>query len=98
MGDVNLAISNPCFELWALIHFEDQRGHIARDKVRTALKRHQPRYDKQLDFASMRPLYERAVQRAKELDQAAERLGDPGRNPSTAVYRLTESIRRESLS
>src|ERR1035438_2177974 len=27
---IELAISNPCFELWALLHFRDQRAHIER--------------------------------------------------------------------
>lgn len=27
---IDLAISNPCFELWVLLHFQDQRAHISR--------------------------------------------------------------------
>jgi hypothetical protein len=34
---INMAVSNPCFELWALLHFQDQNSHIERDKVRALL-------------------------------------------------------------
>ena len=33
-NEINLAISNPCFELWILLHFRDQRAHIDRTVVR----------------------------------------------------------------
>jgi hypothetical protein len=30
---IKMAISHPCFELWLLLHFQDQRAHIERDRV-----------------------------------------------------------------
>jgi hypothetical protein len=90
---ISLAVSNPCFELWALLHFQDQRAHVERRKVAAALKRHMPGYDKVLDFAKMHPGYERALQRAVDLSREADRAGDPDRNPTTGVPRLTELIR-----
>jgi|ERR1700722_20391802 len=92
-NSILLAISNPNFELWALLHFQDQRAHIERDKVRSALQGHMPGYDKELDFRRLHPTYADAVKRAQELDVEAERYEDPGRNPTTGVFRLTESIR-----
>lgn len=92
---IELAVSNPCFELWALLHFQDQRAHIERQKACAALRRHLPGYDKSLDFPKLYPGYARAVTRAEALDRDAGRHGVPGRNPTTGVYRLTESIRRE---
>ena len=38
--DIRLAVSNPCFELWALLHFADQRAHVERGKLRAALQQH----------------------------------------------------------
>jgi hypothetical protein len=90
---IQLAVSSPCFELWALLHFIDQHGHIERGPLRAALQRHLPRYDKELDFAAMHGGYQRAVARAGELDRAADQAGRPGRNPTTGVHRLTEAIR-----
>ncbi len=94
-NEVEVAISNPCFELWALLHFQDQRAHIERAKLRQALQRHLPGYDKTLDFARMHPGYPEALRRAAELGREADRAGDPGRNPTTGVPRLTASICRE---
>jgi RloB-like protein len=96
---IKLAISNPCFELWALLHFQDQRASIHRDKVRPALQAHMPGYDKSLTFSPLNPkeaAYAEAVRRAKALDAAAEKHCDAGRNPTTRVYLLTESIQRDA--
>jgi hypothetical protein len=88
-----VAVSNPCFELWALLHFQDQQGHIDRHKLRAALQKHMLRYDKVLDFAKMHGTYAEALRRAASLAERAARDNEPGRNPSTGVPRLTESIR-----
>lgn len=93
-SSIQLAISNPCFELWALLHFQDQRAHVERHKVRIALQRHLPGYDKALDFARMQPGYDDALRRARDLSLEADRHGEPERNPTTGVPRLTELIRQ----
>jgi hypothetical protein len=90
---IKLAVSNPCFELWALLHFQDQRAHIERHRARAALQRHLPGYDKALDFAKMYPGYADAVRRARALELEADRHGKPERNPTTGVHWLTELIK-----
>src|ERR1700733_13496047 len=45
---IRLAISNPCFELWVLLHFQDQRAHISRTQLRAACRKHLPGYEKNL--------------------------------------------------
>jgi len=90
---ISLAISNPCFELWALLHFQEQSGYLQGRTARARLKKHMPRYDKVLPFESLDPHYLIAVGRAQELDRRCEEAGCPGGNPSTGVYRLTERIR-----
>lgn len=92
-GGIHLAISNPCFELWALLHFQDQRAHLEREQAGKALRKHLPKYDKKLDFVRMHPGYEAACARGKDLDTEAERHDAAHRNPTTGVYRLTEAIR-----
>jgi hypothetical protein len=92
-NDVALAVSNPCFELWALLHFSDQRAHIERDKLQSQLQRHLPGYDKELELAKLHPGYDEAVRRARQLDDDAVRADRIGRNPTTGVYVLTEVIR-----
>lgn len=90
---IQLAISNPCFELWALLHFADRRAHIERGKLRAMLQQHVPGYDKELPFAEVHTGYDEAVRRARELDNAAALANRPGRNPTTGVHLLTETIR-----
>ena len=90
---IELAISNPCFELWALLHFRDQRAHIERGPLHHECKQHMPGYEKQLPSARLHPLCDDALRRASELDQWQRSRGCEGENPSTGVYRLMERIR-----
>lgn len=90
---IGLAISNPCFELWALLHFQEQSAFVERQEVRTRLKKHLPDYEKVLPCERLDPHYATAVARARQLDQRCADAGCPGNNPSTGVYRLTELIR-----
>jgi hypothetical protein len=90
---IYLAVSNPCFELWALLHFQAQTAFLERGDARSRLQRHLPHYNKALPFARLHPNYAEAVQRAEELERRREDADDPGGNPSTGVHRLTERIR-----
>jgi len=90
---INLAISNPCFELWALLHFQHQTAYLERQNVQRKLRRHLPGYDKDLPFERLHPAYEQAVERAQELERRCETAGKRGDNPSTGVHALTERIR-----
>ncbi|WP_153819652.1 RloB domain-containing protein [Polyangium spumosum] len=95
-SSIRMAVSNPCFELWLLLHFQDQRAHIHRHKAQSMMRQHLPDYDKVLDgksFDRIHAGYEDALRRARELAEEAARHGSPGRNPSTGVPALTESIR-----
>jgi hypothetical protein len=92
---IEIAVSNPCFELWALLHFRDQRAHIERERLHHECKRYMPGYEKQLPSLQLHPLYEDALQRARVLDQWQASRGCAGANPSTGVYRLMEQIRTQ---
>jgi hypothetical protein len=95
-NDIRLAISNPCIELWLLLHFRDNPGMQHRAKIENMLKKHVPDYDKHVDYETYSAGYEQAVVRAKQLDKLAENANQPGNNPTTGVYRLTELIRDEN--
>lgn len=90
---IALAISNPCFELWALLHFEEQHAHIERHVAASRLRRHCKDYEKALPCDDLLPNYATAVERAKQLSEEALHHEEPGRNPTTDVYLLTELIR-----
>ena len=91
-NEINLAISNPCFELWILLHFRDQRAHIDRTVVRRECIKYLPDYEKKIPFSMLHPNYDEAVQRALALDAWQQTRGGEGSNPST-VHKLTEKIK-----
>jgi len=89
-SEITLAISNPCFELWALLHFEDCRRFLTKEQAKRRLRRHLPAYEKRLPFEQLAPRFPEAFERAKAL---AIRGGVHGlHNPSTGVHRLIESL------
>lgn len=90
---IHLAISNAAFELWLILHFRENPGPQHRKHLVRILKQFIPSYDKNLDFASVGDGYARAVERARHLDEGAAAMGNPGCNPTTGVWRLTEAIR-----
>ena len=90
---ISLAVSNPSFELWLLLHFRDDPGAQTRDTLLESLKAFIPDYDKNIQFQHWENGYSQAVTRARTLDKIAFDAGQEGRNPTTGVWRLTESIR-----
>jgi hypothetical protein len=94
---VNVAFSNPCFEIWPLMHFQDVDGPITHNSAQKALKRRMPKYDHSrgaiIDYESIRLPYDAAIKRAKFCDHRRREEGIPENNPFTGVFRLTEAIR-----
>ncbi|MHB8899499.1 MAG: RloB family protein [Thermoguttaceae bacterium] len=93
---MELAISNPCIELWLWLHFSDQPGMQHRHTLQRMMKRHIPNYSKHVDYSDYSAGYPTALRRASQLDAQASADGDEGRNPTTGIWRLTESIRAHS--
>jgi hypothetical protein len=83
---IQLAVSNPCFELWLLLHHEGCTAYLdGYPAVVQRLRKHVPTYDKaRLRFGAFADGVNAAVKRARSLD--------PGRNPSTDMWRLVERI------
>ena len=92
-NEIEVAISNPCFELWLLLHFRGNPGAHHRDKIREMLIAFVPAYDKDVKFAMYADGYQKAAARAARMDQIAAGVGTTGHNPTTGVYKLTELIR-----
>lgn len=91
---IALGISNPSFELWGLLHFQEFGKPSSPKQVTSALKKHYPGYKKILPYLLMREGYENAVSRAVRLLNMRNLEGTPEGNPSTGVSRLTETIRK----
>lgn len=89
---LKLAVSNPCFELWILLHFQDHRSHQERDWMQNACRRHLPNFVKEVDYEKIRQNYTEAVRRAKLLLEWQTQQGRENGNPSTSVHLLTETI------
>ncbi len=89
-NEIELAISNPCFELWLLLHLRANPGMRDRAAIQRMLVKHVPEYKKRVDFAVFSVGYREAVRRAEQLDKLAQ--GDPECNPTTGVYKLTRVI------
>ncbi len=94
-NDIQLAISNPCFELWLYLHFAEQPGLRHRHDLQRMLKKHLPTYDKHVVYSDYAAGYGEAVKRATRLEENAKANNDEGKNPTTGVWRLTESIRSD---
>ncbi len=90
---LRLAVSNPCFELWGLLHFQDQRSELGRKQLCSKLKKHLPGYKKALAFEKLDPNRELALRRAAGLDRMHRNdKKPPSSNPSTGVAALVEKI------
>jgi hypothetical protein len=94
LDDIHLAVSNPCFELWLILHFENQGARLDNDAARRARRRLDGSSDKGLDAAKYMPLAGDAARRAAELDERHQRNGTtfPDDNPSSGMHRLLASV------
>ncbi len=94
---VHLAVSNPCFEIWGIYHYQDWQRHIERDKCQDALGQLCPSYDKRygkifIDKDVIKEKCYDAIERAKKSLNSRKEEGYPEGNPSTSVYCLIEAI------
>ena len=85
-----LLVSNPCVELWFLLHYQNIENETSSEECLRKLLTHSPQYEKgTLTDSEKQVLIENmpeAVERAKKLEEY--------KNPSTLVYRLIEAMER----
>ncbi len=86
------ALSNPKFEYWLLLHFEDGAGITSSTDCSDRLKRQLPEYDKGIDARKFtRARIDEAIRRAHQRDNPP--CTDwPRSLGGTTVYRLVENI------
>lgn len=94
-NNIRLAVSSPCIELWFILHFEDQAGHISRhdaqSRARRLLRSGKGLTDQALDLLGER--YDEARDRAISLDAKHANDGSPQRsNPSSEMWKLIDQI------
>jgi hypothetical protein len=87
-----MLLSNPCFEIWLLLHAKDQKTAIETDALIKELKKSAPVWknylksaftDTQKSFLNNNT--DIAVTRAKKLREF--------QNPSTGIYKLIEMLK-----
>ena len=88
--DTILIASNPCFELWYLLHYQNQQAELSSKECENSLSIHVKNYKKgyihdklKLQLSNKK---EEAVERAKRLKTYS--------NPSTDVFKIIEDLER----
>lgn len=85
------ALSNPKFEYWLLLHFEDGNSVNSSAACTQRLKKHLPNYDKGIDVSKISPqMINAAIHRAKQRDKNSQYAWP--HNTGTNLYKLVESM------
>lgn len=96
--NIDVILSNPCFEIWFLQHFGySTKEYKSNGEVLRTLERFIPEYEKNSDpFAILNPLMAEAIRNSKKLEKYHDDLGrkrkSVDRNPSTEAYKIIEKI------
>lgn len=86
------ALSNPNFEYWLLLHFEEGHGVVNSNDCLNRLKKHLPEYNKGVDVRKINTtMIEQAILRAKKRDNH-QCIDWPRTIGQTTVYRLVEKL------
>ena len=86
--DAVLLVSNPCVELWYLLHFEKCHAELTQNACIKKLKQHLEHYSKGTLALSEK---QRLSEKASEATARAKLL-EIYKNPSTTIYRLIELL------
>ncbi len=96
--ELELAVSNPCFEVWFLLHYTyaEKRMDTCRDVI-TELRRYIPGYDKSAEhFDRLRSSVPIAVLNAERLERGRVGMGYAAHmrdaNPCTNIHNLVKMI------
>ena len=94
-NDIRLAVSNPCFELWYILHFQNCERCLARHDAQKLLRKYISDYTKGAVLwpEPLQTLTTSAIDRAKHLDSKYKRDNlDPYYNPSSGVWELVDAL------
>ena len=95
---ISVAFSNPCFELWLVLHVTDQTAYIERNEIQKRCEQLGLTRGKNIvpdAFDQLQHGYTEAKRRARSLDRMHKVNGSPDKsNPSSDVWRLVDRLRR----
>ena len=93
---IGVARSNPCFEVWLILHYEDFHRSDDHHQVQKWLTKLSPKYDRKgskiADFEKMLEKLLIAEARAEKQLERRKKEGSPFGRPSTTVFELTRAI------
>lgn len=93
---IEVAFSNPCFEVWPILHIEDYGNQDDRHTLQRRLAEKMEGYDHgggaRINFAMIKDDFDPAYARAERLLKAREAENCPFGRPSTTVGRLVLKI------
>ncbi|GAB3888011.1 RloB family protein [Microbispora bryophytorum] len=94
---INLAISNPCFELWLILHFDNCGAFMDTDSAERRSRSLDGRPGKSIDPGVYMPLRMNAARCAERLDarHAENRTIFPHDNPSSGMYKFLRNLEGE---
>ncbi len=94
---IKVGISNPCIEIWGILHFERHTAFIDRKAAQSKLATLMTGYDHNsgatFNFNEIRGEYDRAKTNARHLETRHKTGGSPiDENPSSNLYKLLDEI------
>lgn len=93
-NDISLAISNPCFEVWLVLHLKEHGAWLDTDQAEKLRHQLDKSTDKGLYPANYMPHVGKAAARAAQLEER-HRQNDtslPDDNPSSGMHLLVSSV------
>ncbi len=97
-NDIGVARSNPCFEVWLILHIEDydrpDDRHCVKNTFDRLLSEHGQELARSAMFEQLMTEIEDAEERGEKLNRRREEEGQPYGRPSTTVGELTRAIRK----
>ena len=95
--DIEVAFSNPCFEVWLILHLcdydRDEHRHSTQKECEKVCDGYSRKNGKLPNFDTLLSNVEDAEKRAEQ--QEIRRSTDGGEAPLTTVYKLTKAMRGE---
>ena len=93
----NVVVSNPCFEIWYLLHYETIGSALTSAEAQRRLLKHISQYTKSVDvFATLEPLIDTANKNAVRLAAKYSGQADPvtkrACNPYSNAYELVGKL------
>ncbi|QSB15076.1 RloB domain-containing protein [Natronosporangium hydrolyticum] len=91
---IRLAISNPCFELWLVLHHQEFTKQVATAEAERLSRKLDGRSAKSIDSGFYLPLRKMAAARAAKLEERHAKDGTnfPHDNPSSGMHHLLRAL------